>query len=678
MQQQRKSYQNNLLLHTASKLVLLSLLLSGCIKPVLPQRVITQVSPTQIHAIKGKTIGIDPGHGGPERGAVGKNGLHEAEVNLGVALYLWGFLKQAGANPVLTRTTDTSVTQQEEFNLRQELRARAEIAHACQADLFLSLHHNADEHNTRRDEVIIFYKISDSGCSRDVAREISAALSRYLKPQKASIQPGNFHVLRAARIPAVLGEASFITTEKTATLLAYHRTLATEAAGYFEGICAYFQKGIPTITKCSPDNSTVENAHMEITCELDPGIDNASIEASSVSVRLDGEKLSSCSVQHRTLRCFPSFLLPNGIHRYCVTVRNTRGNISPEHCSSFRVALPAQQITVTPRFSIIPPHTESATPITIQVVDILQRPVADGTVVNLSTSGGKIEPNCVITLGGSAYAVLHADLKATATAITAHCGTITGSAHVEFRTPAQPLFLLRILDQEGRPLQGVELLRDGTLIGVSDGFGYVHEIMPEACTTIYRVQKKGYLPQDISASLSGGILTSHTVQLMPCEGGVFFNRVIMLDINDSHPGVKKIADELAARIDQAGGTAVYSWTGTTEPPDSQRALRASFLHANIFIRFEASKKPFVRYYYKSRSGQRVATRIADQLNENLPSQKKKWRVEEGSDYVLAHTEMTAIIIGLPSGDEQCTDVLLEKLYGALREFFADKSSTSQF
>ncbi len=43
-------------------------------------------------ALRNKVIVIDPGHGGPYGGAVGTLGLKESEVNLGVALYLWGLL----------------------------------------------------------------------------------------------------------------------------------------------------------------------------------------------------------------------------------------------------------------------------------------------------------------------------------------------------------------------------------------------------------------------------------------------------------------------------------------------------------------------------------------------------------------------------------------------------------
>ena len=42
--------------------------------------------------LRGRLILLDPGHGGFFRGARGPNGLEEADVNLGVSLYLRGLL----------------------------------------------------------------------------------------------------------------------------------------------------------------------------------------------------------------------------------------------------------------------------------------------------------------------------------------------------------------------------------------------------------------------------------------------------------------------------------------------------------------------------------------------------------------------------------------------------------
>ncbi|TME79745.1 MAG: N-acetylmuramoyl-L-alanine amidase, partial [Chloroflexi bacterium] len=54
------------------------------------------------------TIAIDPGHGGPDPGAV-RPGLYEKTANLTIALRLRAMLLGAGVNVVMTRTTDSKV-----------------------------------------------------------------------------------------------------------------------------------------------------------------------------------------------------------------------------------------------------------------------------------------------------------------------------------------------------------------------------------------------------------------------------------------------------------------------------------------------------------------------------------------------------------------------------------------
>ena len=126
-----------------------------------------------IDALRGKRIIIDPGHGGIFPGAVGPNNLREADVNLGVALNLWGMLKGAGADAELTRTGDLNVYAESDLNLKKDLRARAEFAGERGADLFISLHHNADVlPDKKKNSLETYFKMSDVGPSLDAARHI--------------------------------------------------------------------------------------------------------------------------------------------------------------------------------------------------------------------------------------------------------------------------------------------------------------------------------------------------------------------------------------------------------------------------------------------------------------------------------------------------------------------------
>ncbi len=79
------------------------------------------------------TFAIDPGHGGKDDGAVAPSGLTEKEVNLKWALELADILKSNGANVVLTRQTDTTMTLAERIS-------KAQQAHAT---FFICLHNNS-------------------------------------------------------------------------------------------------------------------------------------------------------------------------------------------------------------------------------------------------------------------------------------------------------------------------------------------------------------------------------------------------------------------------------------------------------------------------------------------------------------------------------------------------------
>lgn len=81
-----------------------------------------------------RTVVIDPGHGGVDPGAIGRNSIYEKDVVLATA---WEFARslaaRRGYRVVLTRSTDEFLP----------LRERVARARAWKADLFLSIHADA-------------------------------------------------------------------------------------------------------------------------------------------------------------------------------------------------------------------------------------------------------------------------------------------------------------------------------------------------------------------------------------------------------------------------------------------------------------------------------------------------------------------------------------------------------
>jgi SsrA-binding protein len=91
------------------------------------------LSPFLSEKFKIKTIIVDPGHGGRDPGAIGRNGLKEKKITLDIAKKLRKLLLEEGFKVILTRKEDESLP----------LDDRVKIANYYKGDLFLSIHANA-------------------------------------------------------------------------------------------------------------------------------------------------------------------------------------------------------------------------------------------------------------------------------------------------------------------------------------------------------------------------------------------------------------------------------------------------------------------------------------------------------------------------------------------------------
>jgi len=196
----------------------------------------------------GKRIVLDPGHGGMFRGALGVNGLTEAEVNLGVALFLRGLLESRGVQVLMTRTDDRDFLSPADSTLRGDLTDRMRRANAFQPDLFLSIHHNADARGAHDvNETQTYYKLGDQGPSLDAAQDVHRALVRNLGIETHKLLPGNYFVLRNSEAPGLLTEASYITNPDVEAKLALAAKERLEAEALLIGLGHYFARRVPQV-----------------------------------------------------------------------------------------------------------------------------------------------------------------------------------------------------------------------------------------------------------------------------------------------------------------------------------------------------------------------------------------------------------------------------------------------
>ena len=204
-----------------------------------------------------KTVVIDAGHGGKDPGAIGKKSK-EKDITLSVAKKTGNYIKQncPGVNVIYTRNGDVSVS----------LLRRAQIANEKNADLFISIHCNANaspqpsgvetfvmgehrnaanlevaklenasilyEDNAEEDygsfnpnspEAYIMLKFFQSeykNASLDLAEHIQNQLVKRVGRKDRGVQQAGFLVLYKTAMPSVLVEIGFLSNPNEENFLA--------------------------------------------------------------------------------------------------------------------------------------------------------------------------------------------------------------------------------------------------------------------------------------------------------------------------------------------------------------------------------------------------------------------------------------------------------------------------
>ncbi|MFH1379565.1 MAG: N-acetylmuramoyl-L-alanine amidase [bacterium] len=219
-----------------------------------------------------KIIVIDPGHGGKDPGAIGRNGTKEKDLNLKLALKLEKILKNKGNfTVILTRDTDVFIP----------LLKRAQIANSNKADLFVSIHCNASLKKESEGFEIYFLsgqatdkaaeataRLENSALqleadsmvkkkgvekmlwsiaknmfhveSADVCSSVLKQVQKRVKIKNRSAKQAQFYVLMNAQMPSVLIETGFVSNKDEEAKLKSGRFQSKIVDAYYAGIVDYF------------------------------------------------------------------------------------------------------------------------------------------------------------------------------------------------------------------------------------------------------------------------------------------------------------------------------------------------------------------------------------------------------------------------------------------------------
>ena len=209
-------------------------------------------------SLNGKIIVVDPGHGGTaetDSFRVGPSGEREEWVNLRVSLILRDYLEEAGATVLMTRTDDSAV----------ELVDRGQLAIDNNADLFISVHHNATADTSVNFPIIYFHgNASENKASVLLGRYLANEIRSDMFDGDSPVSLVSDHAIfptRGARvlsssygIPGVITEATFFTNAAAERLLKDEEWNRTEARALFNGIQRFFES-------VNPDRATIHDKH---------------------------------------------------------------------------------------------------------------------------------------------------------------------------------------------------------------------------------------------------------------------------------------------------------------------------------------------------------------------------------------------------------------------------------
>ncbi|MBM7855452.1 N-acetylmuramoyl-L-alanine amidase [Desulfohalotomaculum tongense] len=188
--------------------------------------------------VEGKLIFIDPGHGGTEPGTLGySRSIYEKDINLDIALRLAAILKQQGARVEMSRVNDATVG----------LYQRTEMANKINADIFISIHSNANSNPEIRGTSVYFYAPSHRAelheqlaDRRRLARDIQTELVQQLKIPDKGVRQDNLAVLRTSAMPSVLVETAYLSNPEEERMLQDSSFRQKAAEAIARGINAYF------------------------------------------------------------------------------------------------------------------------------------------------------------------------------------------------------------------------------------------------------------------------------------------------------------------------------------------------------------------------------------------------------------------------------------------------------
>lgn len=187
-----------------------------------------EVVKTSATSLSEATIVLDAGHGGSDVGALSTSDKYEKTYTLQTVNAIAKKLRAAGANVVLTRSSDKFV----------DLAPRPAMANKIKADAFISIHFDSSASANEASGTTTYYYSSSK--DMNLAKAINNQ-TKTLPLSNRGVDYGNYQVLRDNNRPAVLLELGYINNDKDFGYISSSSYQDKVADAVYNGLTNYFK-----------------------------------------------------------------------------------------------------------------------------------------------------------------------------------------------------------------------------------------------------------------------------------------------------------------------------------------------------------------------------------------------------------------------------------------------------
>ena len=194
-----------------------------------------------------KVVVLDAGHGKPDEGAQGVEGVTEEKTNLEIALKLQKLLEESGATVILTRSDENAIYDLDKTTLREmkvsDIKNRVKIGNESSADIFVSIHLNKIPQQ-QYDGWQTFYNVKSTE-GQKLAVSIQNSLNTAIQKENNRVAKSidNVYIVKHVEIPITIVECGFLSNPEEEQKLLNDEYQNRLSWGIYNGIIDYFYDG---------------------------------------------------------------------------------------------------------------------------------------------------------------------------------------------------------------------------------------------------------------------------------------------------------------------------------------------------------------------------------------------------------------------------------------------------